>query len=92
MPPRPDHEPFARDDAPGHRTTEDRRDEIVEKRVNRGLLGFLVALVIGVSVLFAEHYAGMCLIVSTVAVMIASLYYLVKTLRRRGRLRRRYMR
>lgn len=93
MPHIPDLEPFAKDDGPAHRTTEDRRDEIVNKRVNRGLAGFLVAFAIGFSVLFAEHYAGMCLIVSTVAIMVASLYYIFKTLkRRRGRLKRKYMR
>ena len=79
------------DEDPIHRTTEERRDEIVNKRLGRGLGGLCVASGVGAAVLFVERSTGVYLIAGTVALMCASILYMIRTLvRRRTRLRRRF--
>lgn len=81
-------DPF--DDSRAGRTTEDRRDEIVDKRLSRGMMGMAAGLGVGVLVVFVEEEKGLYLMAGSLALIGTSMGYLVKTLvRRKKRSKRR---
>lgn len=82
MPRQPPHD-F--DDPPAVRTTEDRKNEIVEKRLGRGLLGAGLGFGLGVGVVFVDDDTGKWMVGGSVLLMAAGGYYILRTLIRRRR-------